>query len=286
MATVTDIDKARARRRQHLTTAIATLRSEQGFRSWLAARRVFHHYSPMNVLWIVSQCARATHVAGFGTWRTKLGYQVRKGEKGIAINVPRPYRVSDQDRDKGEEAEVRRVAFRVGHVFDRSQVDPIPGRAKPLEPPRACAPVTGDSHARLIGPLEELAGELGYAVERRRLPEGTGGMCDSTRSRIVVAEGGPANAQVRVLVHEIAHALGVGYCEYGRERAEAIVDCVAYLVCAGTGLDVEASTVPYIASWADEDDGGLERDAVLIDRLAGRIERAVGDRATASAEAA
>jgi antirestriction protein ArdC len=118
MASVTDIDKARARRRQHLTTAIATLRSEEGFRSWLAARRVFHRYSPMNVLWIVSQCPRATHVAGFGTWRSKLGYQVRKGEKGIAINVPRPYRVSDQDREGGEEAEVRRVAFRVGHVFD------------------------------------------------------------------------------------------------------------------------------------------------------------------------
>jgi hypothetical protein len=146
--------------------------------------------------------------------------------------------------------------------------------------------VTGNSHAYLIGPLERLAGELGYAVERRPLPDGTGGMCDSTRSRIVVAEGQPANAQVRVLVHEIAHALGVGYSDYGRERAEAIVDCVAYLVCAGVGLDIEASTVPYIAGWAEDDDGGLERDAVLIDRLGGRVERALGGREGSRAAAA
>lgn len=119
-----------------------------------------------------------------------------------------------------------------------------------------------------------------------RLPDGTGGMCDSSRSRIVVAKGQPANAQVRVLVHELAHALGVGYSDYGRQRAEAIVDCVAYLVCAGAGLDIEASTVPYIAAWADEDDGGLERDAVLVDRLAGRIERALGAREASRTAAA
>lgn len=275
MATVTDIDKARQRRRHHLATAIASLRSEEGFRSWLVARRVFHQYSPMNVLWIVSQCPRASYVAGFATWRTRLGYQVRKGEKGIAINVPRPYRHTERDPDTGKEDKVDRVAFRVGHVFDRSQVDPVPGEAKDLESPRPCAPVSGDSHNHLIEPLEKLADRLGFTVERRPLPGETGGMCDATRCRIVVQEGQPANAEVRILVHELAHALGVGYREYGRERAEAIVDCVAYLVCAGAGLDVEASTVPYIAAWADEDDGGLERDAVLIDRLAGRIERSL-----------
>ncbi len=282
MATVSDIERARARRREHLANAIATLRSEDGFRAWLTARRVFHEYSAMNVLWIVSQCPRATHVAGFATWRTKLGYQVRKGERGIAINVPRPYRTMAEDQDNGEETELRRVAFRIGHVFDRQQVDPIPGRAKPLDPPRECAPVSGDSHAHLIGSLEAFAGELGFAVERRPLPGSVGGLCDKTRARIVVAEGEPPNAVVRVLVHELAHALGVGYREYGRERAEAIVDCVAYLVCASVGLDVEASTVPYIAGWADVADGGLERDAVLIDRLAGRIERGLTHREVAS----
>ena len=200
--------------------------------------------------------------------------RVRKGEKGIAINVPRPYRATNGDRGK-EEDTTRRVAFRIGHVFDRSQVEPIPGKAKPLEPPRQCVPITGSSHRYLIEPLVALAGVLGFVVERRRLPGETEGACDSAHARILVAEGLSPNGQVRLLVHEIAHALGVGYREYGRERAEAIVDCVAYLVCAGVGLDVEASTVPYIAGWAAEDDGGLQRDAVLIDRLAGRIERAL-----------
>lgn len=169
------------------------------------------------MLWIVSQRPDATFVAGFATWRTRLGYQVRKGEKGIAINVPRPYRATNGDRGE-EEDTTRRVAFRIGHVFDRSQVDPIPGRAKPLDPPRECAPVSGDSHAHLIGPLEAFAGELGFAVERRPLPGSVGGLCDKTQARIVVAEDEPPNAAVRVLVHELAHALGVGYREYGRAR--------------------------------------------------------------------
>lgn len=269
------IDAARERRRAHLTAAVRTLRSEPGFRAWLTARRTFHSYSPMNVLWIVTQCPHASHVAGFRTWRDRLGYQVRKGEKGIAIVVPRPFRAGDPNRSSEEATKRLGISFRVGHVFDRSQVDPIPGRAQRLEPLARPAPITGDSHAHLIGPLEGLAAELGYKVERIALPAGTGGVCDSAGMRILLGAGQSVNSQVRVLVHERAHALGVDYEEFGRGRAEAIVDTVAYLVCAGQGLDVEASAVPYIAAWAEDDSSAVESVALLIDRLAGRIERAI-----------
>jgi hypothetical protein len=56
-----------------------------------------------------------------------------------------------------------------------------------------------------------------------------GGWCDPKRRRIVVDAGLPANAQVRVLVHELAHALGVGYAQFGRARAEVIVDTVTFV---------------------------------------------------------
>jgi antirestriction protein ArdC len=278
-----DIAAARARRREHLTRAVASLQHESGFRAWLRAARVFHHYSPLNVLHIVTQCPHASHVAGFRVWRERLGYQVRRGEKAIRIIVPH-VRKHDEADDSDDDARPG-VVFRLGCVFDRSQVDPIPGRAKPLEPPVRPAPIDGESHAHLIEPLESFGAEIGFRVERRELPPDTGGVCDSRRSAILLRDGQPPNAEVRVLVHELAHALGVGYRSHGRERAEAIVECVAYLVCARVGLDVEASSVPYIVGWAADDPAVIERDARAIDRLAARIDRALDGTQSAVAAA-
>ena len=81
------------------------------------------------------------------------------------------------------------------------------------------------------------------------------------------------NAQVRVLVHEIAHALGVGYREHGRGRAEVIVDTVTYVVCGSVGLDTSRSSVAYVAGWGE--DGALDAIrgcAQTIDEIARRIE--------------
>src|SRR3954465_11950432 len=153
--------------------------------------------------------------------------------------------------------------------------EPLPGMEPvPLAPP--AEPIEGDSHRHLIAPLEALGRELGYGVEIRELPvQGPGGWCDPKRRQIVVACG-PANRQVRTLVHELAHALGLGYGQYGRERAEVLVDCVTYIVCASVGLDVGGESIPYIAGWGE--DGALDaiRDyAETIDAVARRIEAAV-----------
>jgi hypothetical protein len=58
------------------------------------------------------------------------------------------------------------------------------------------------------------------------------------------------NLRVRVLVHELTHALGVGYEQFGRERAEVIVDTVALIVCGSVGLDVGGESIPYVAAGA------------------------------------
>ena len=280
---VDDLSAARERRRNLIQQSVNALRSERSFRDWLRARKCFHHYSPLNVLHIAVQCPEATYVAGYRTWLHKLGYQVRKGEKGIVILVPHTRRETVEDQRTGEEREERRVYFRPGHVFDRSQVDPIPGEAKPLDPPIASAPVDGDSHAHLVGSFERFAVDLGFAVERRALPLTHGGFCDSQRKLICIREGQQPNAELRVLVHELAHALGIGYQEFGRERAEQIVECVTYMVCARAGLDVEAASVPYIAGWAADDAEAIERDAVLIDRLSRRLEKVIEAESTAGA---
>ena len=86
----------------------------------------------------------------------------------------------------------------------------------------------------------------------------------------------PANSQVRTLVHEITHALGVDYANYSRAQAEVIVDTTALVVLSGVGLDVSGETIPYVAGWGES--GALEavtEFAQLIDGLARQIAGAV-----------
>ena len=103
-----------------------------------------------------------------------------------------------------------------------------------------------------------------------------GGWCDSKRKRIVVDDGRPVNAQVRVLVHECIHALGVDYQRFTREQAEVIVDTTTLIVLGGVGLDVSGETIPYVAGWGE--DGALDavtEFAQLIDSLARQVETAL-----------
>ena len=210
-------------------------------------------------------------VAGFKAW-LNLGYCVRKGEK--AIRILAPVTVKQRDERRTETGE-KKVLFRTVPVFDVSMTDPLPGKEPvPLSPP--AAQIQGDSHARLIAPLIAHAAQLGYGVEIRDLPDdGPGGWCDPTRKQIVLANG-PANRQVRTLVHELAHAHGLGYAGYGRDRAEVLVDCVTYCVLGSFGLDVGGESIPYVAGWGE--DGALDairEYAHTIDTITRRIEDAI-----------
>jgi hypothetical protein len=95
------------------------------------------------------------------------------------------------------------------------------------------------------------------------------------KGKEIVIATGPANAQVRTLVHELAHAHGLGYAELGRERCEVLVDCVTYVVCGSVGLDVGGESIPYVAGWGE--DGALDairEYARNIDTVARHIEEA------------
>ena len=78
-------------------------------------------------------------------------------------------------------------------------------------------------------------------------------------------------------VHELAHALGIGYAEYGRAMAEVLVEAVTYIVLAGQGLAVDASSVPYVAGWAGSTDvaTALRTFAAKVDEVARTIEGAL-----------
>lgn len=277
---LTDDERAqrRAHDRERLEQAARELLSSDGWRRWIEIRahNGLARYSLNNQLLIALQAPDARFVAGFHAWKG-LGRRVSKGQRGIRILAPMPIRDRGEDDDPsdGKDQKAARTLFKSVAVFDIAQTEPLPGH-KPiaLEPPRE--PITGDSHAHLLAPLEQLTGELGYQVEQRRLDGAADGWCDPEGRQIVVNAALPANARVRVLVHELAHALGIGYADRGRARAEVMVDCVTYVVLGSVGLDVSGETVPYVAGWGE--DGGLDAirtDAESIDHVAKRIESAL-----------
>jgi hypothetical protein len=201
-----------------------------------------------------------------------LGRCVRKGE--TALRILAPVTVKQRDR-QGEDTDERRVFFKTAFVFELSQTEPLPG-VEPTLLTAPCEPLTGDSHAHLLEPLEAFTESLGYSVSYEVIPGSAGGWCDLDRRRIVVDTQAPPNARVRTLIHECAHALGVDYQHYTRAQAEVIVDTVTFVVSASVGLDVDGETIPYVAGWGEH--GALEavtEFAETIDKLACHIEGAL-----------
>lgn len=294
---LSDAEREERRRadRQRVERAVRALLTSEGWRQWVRVRSTngLARYSFGNQLLIAMQRPEATYVAGFRAFLA-LDRCVRKGERAIRILAPMIVGRRDEQpgkeepepgEEKSEKAETLTV-FRGVSVFDVSQTDPLPGREPvPLEPP--CEPITGSSHQHLLASLQTLASELGYAVIYRSLPGHGDGWCDYEEHEIVVNEDVSPNAQVRVLVHELAHAQGVSYKDFGRRKAEVLVDTVTYIVCGSVGLDVSGESVPYIAGWGEKDDAlaAIREYAETIDKIAGRIEDALAP-AVAPAEPA
>jgi hypothetical protein len=274
---LTDAERAERRQadRDRLEQAARALLSSEGWQRWVRVRSTngLSRYSFGNQLLIAVQRPDASYVAGFRAF-LELNRCVRKGERAIRILAP----MSVRDRENGnaegrsEGEQTRRTVFRAVSVFDVSQTDTLPG-TEPVSLDSPCQPIQGATHANLLTPLQQLAADLGYKVDRRLLDGPADGWCDSRKGEIVINGDLPANAQVRILVHEIAHALGVGYRDYGRRQAEVLVDTVTYIVCGSVGLDISGSSVPYVAGWGESGELDTIRSyAETIDKIARRIE--------------
>lgn len=278
-------DARRKADRERIEQAARELLTTDGWHRWIKVRASngLSGYSLGNQMILASDAYRRgitpTYVVGFRAW-LQLNRVPRKGE-GIRILAP----VTVKDRDEQGEETGKRVFFKAVTVWDVTGTDPIPG-TEPVQLTPPSQPITGDSHHHLIAPLIAHAASLGYSVTIRDLPDdGPGGWCDSKLREIVVATG-PANRQVRTLIHEIGHAHGLHYEGLGRERCEVLVDCVTYVCCASVHLDVGGESVPYVAGWGE--DGALDairEYAQTIDTIARRIEDALVPKPDASAGA-
>lgn len=128
-----------------LEEGLKALFESEKYKSYLSTMSKFHNYSFNNTLLIAMQKPEATLVAGFKAWQTNFNRHVNKGEKGIRILAPAPYKIKEErdkldpvtgeimlDKDgmpQTEKVEIKVPAFRAVSVFDVSQTDgePNPG---------------------------------------------------------------------------------------------------------------------------------------------------------------
>jgi antirestriction protein ArdC len=280
-STAEEREQRRAAERELAERAVEELRTSAGWQRWLGVRRRFHRYSLRNQILISMQNPDATHVAGFRAW-LDLGYAVGKGEKAIRIWMPIPPSRKQLEAwgHDGGAGEKPRTLFKLGSVFDRSQVTELPPPATPasLDPP--IAPLHGDELAHLLVPLTSFAATIGYAVEVRKLG-GPEGVCRHRTGEIEVECSLEPNGQIAALLHELAHALvrvdradGDPQLSYAGE--ELVVESVAMSVTGVLGVDTSANSIPYLTAWSqDTPIATIHAHAALIDRLARRLETVV-----------
>jgi antirestriction protein ArdC len=280
---LSDAERAekRAADRAYAEQAAEQLRSSDGWQRWLTTRSRFRRYSLTNQLLITHQCPDATRVAGFRAW-LNLGYCVRRGEHAIRIWLPMPPTKKEIKawEKAGADPDTRpRTRFKLGPVFDRSQVEELPPPAKPapLEAPHQL--IEGEQHAALLQPLHAFAESLGCSVVLEDLASPLGGFYEPSTGRIALNRTRSPDAQLHTLIHELAHAL----VDRAREEQdpeltyaseELVVESVAFTVAGSVGLDTREYSIPYLASWSQRSASITEihRHATLIDRLAARLE--------------
>ena len=277
-----EADRAKARE------AIEALKTSDGWTRWLACRRHFHRYSLANQLLIALQKPEATRVAGFRAW-LKLGYCVQRGETAVRVWVPMPPSKQELERwaaAGSDPASKPTTRFKLGPVFDRSQVAPLPPPAEPapLDPP--ISRIDGDDLAWAFPRLAALAGELILRLIVERYPASrasVGGYFHPSSSTLSLNKDNAVNHQVKTFVHELSHALlrrDLELTDLSLTCAEEELVCesVAYTVCGSIGLDTAGYSVPYLASWSEGADmEAVERAASTIDRIARRIEDSIGE---------
>lgn len=250
-----------------LEAGITDLYQSDRYAAYLNAMSKFHRYSFGNVLLILLQCPGASQVAGFHTWK-RFGRTVKKGEHGIQILAPCPYKTREE-REKTDPATqrpvmdpngqpvteavtVQRKGYKVEYVFDISQTE---GRELPALVCELSGGVAQYEAVRTA--LEELSP---VPVCYKPLPTGAKGSFSHVEQRISVQPDMSQAQTVKTLIHEIAHAklhalpvengVVTGLPENDRSTREVEAESVAYVVCQHFGIDTSDYTFGYVAGWS------------------------------------
>ena len=244
------------------------------YRNYLTTMSRFHRYSLNNVMLIHAQKPDATLVAGFNKWKNSFGRHVKKGEKGIQILAPTPYKIKQEEQkldpdtklplldENGEpvteEKEVTIPMFKVVSVFDVSQTD-----GRPL--PQISSTLTGDVAEYEVF-LEALHRTSPVPISFQAMEPGMDGYFAPKKQEIFLREGMSQVQTICAAVHEIAHSKLHDYehtteladngetilvpGEKSRNTEEVEAESVSYAVCQYFGIETAENSFGYIAAWS------------------------------------
>jgi len=244
------------------------------YRNYLTTMSRFHKYSLNNVMLIHAQRPNATLVAGFSKWKNSFGRHVKKGEKGIQILAPTPYKIKvdkekldpdtklpmldDEGKPITEEKEVTIPMFKVVSVYDVSQTD-----GKPL--PQISFSLTGDV-AQYEVFMEALRRTSQVPITIEPMEPGMDGYFHLEKQAIFLREGMSQVQTVCAAIHEMAHSRLHNYekmteladdgetilvpGEKDRNTEEVEAESISYAVCQYFGIETADNSFGYIATWS------------------------------------
>ena len=253
-----------------LETGIQELFESERYKAYLTSMAKFHSYSFNNTLLIAMQGGQL--VAGYNKWRDDFHRNVKRGEKGIKILAPAPYKVKKEvpkldeqgqpvmDKDGNpvtEKKEIQVPAFKIVSVFDVSQTE-----GEPL-PSIGVDELAGnvEQYEDFFKALEQTS-PVPMAFED--IPGGSHGYYHLIDKRIAIQENMSELQTLKTAIHEIAHAKlhAIDPEAPVTEQAdrpdsrtrEVQAESVAYAVCQHYGLDTSDYSFGYVAGWSSGKD--------------------------------
>ena len=253
-----------------LETGIMDLFESDRFQAYLDTMARFHNYSFNNTILIAMQGGQL--VAGYNKWRDEFHRNVKKGEKGIKIFAPAPYKVKKEvpkldeqgqpvkDKDGNtvtEQKEIQVPAFKIVSVFDVSQTE-----GEPL-PSLGVEELAGnvERYQDFFKALEQTS-PVPMAFED--IPGGSHGYYHLTEKRIAIQENMSELQTLKTAIHEIAHAklhaidpeapAAEQQNRPDSRTREVQAESVAYTVCQHYGLDTSDYSFGYVAGWSSGKD--------------------------------
>lgn len=276
-----------------LSDGVTACANSDEFRRLLDTMARFPRYSLNNNLLIMMQKPDATLCQSFTGWR-EMNRFVKKGEKGIRILAPAPYKknvekdvvdaagrpVMDGDGNPVKEStEVKMMAFKPVSTFDISQTD-----GEPL-------PTVGVDE--LVGNIEgyptlfeAIKAVTPVPVEFEDITTGAKGYYNKTENRIAINDGMSEVQNVKTLLHEAAHqklhsveALQMREGKPSRADKEVEAESVAYVVCQHFGINTSDYSFAYVAGWAEgKDMSQLKESLDTIRKAAGEMITAIDEK--------
>lgn len=246
-----------------LEKGIQELFESERYKEYLKVMSRLHNYSFNNSLLIAMQRPDATIVAGYTSWKKNFHRNVKKGEKGIRILAPAPYRIKKEiekidpvtqkpviganGESIKEHVQITIPAYKVTTVFDISQTEgkELPKIAKSLQEKVKDFQKIFDI-VKKVSPVP---------IHLKEMNDGANGYYDLNNKNIVIKKGMSDAQTLKTAIHEIGHAKlhdkdsGIE-ANADRRTKEVEAESISYVVCNHLGVDTSEYSFGYIAGWS------------------------------------